>query len=329
MNAAPLVAYERLASRFRRIATINECGSMLSWDAAAVMPTGGGAVRGDQLAVLAGLAHAEMIAPDSAADLAEAEQGLPADPWRDANLRLMRHSHTRATALPRDLVEASAKACSTCEKVWRDARQNSDFASVLPYLQEVVALVRESATALSSVLGLSPYDSLVDGFQPGIRAADVMPVFAEYEAFLRRVLPEAEARQAAQPAPVRPQGPVPDRHAGSLVPLDLGSGSDSTSNMPGLDKSAHPFSGGSRTDVRITTRYTEADFTQAVLAVVHETGHALYERGLPDAWARQPVGEAAGMAAHESQSLIIEMQACRSDAFLGWLSGELQSGIWR
>jgi carboxypeptidase Taq len=71
--------------------------------------------------------------------------------------------------------------------------------------------------------------------------------------------------------------------------------------------------------VRITTRYDEADFTQAVLAVVHETGHALYERGLPEAYTRQPVGEAAGMAAHESQSLIVEMQACRSDAFLTFL----------
>jgi carboxypeptidase Taq len=90
-----------------------------------------------------------------------------------------------------------------------------------------------------------------------------------------------------------------------------------------LDRSAHPFSGGTPTDVRITTRYDPADFAQAVLGVVHETGHALYERGLPAAHARQPVGEAAGMAAHESQSLIIEMQAARSDAFLAWLGPEL------
>jgi carboxypeptidase Taq len=59
--------------------------------------------------------------------------------------------------------------------------------------------------------------------------------------------------------------------------------------------------------------------------VVHETGHALYERGLPETFARQPVGEAAGMAAHESQSLIVEMQACRSDAFLTWLGPELHA----
>jgi carboxypeptidase Taq len=66
---------------------------------------------------------------------------------------------------------------------------------------------------------------------------------------------------------------------------------------------------------------------KALLGVLHETGHALYERGLPEAIARQPVGEAAGMAAHESQSLIVEMQACRSDAFLGFLGGELHAAF--
>jgi carboxypeptidase Taq len=64
-----------------------------------------------------------------------------------------------------------------------------------------------------------------------------------------------------------------------------------------------------------------------VLAVVHETGHALYERDLPAPYARQPVGEAAGMATHESQSLIVEMQACRSDAFLTWLGPQLHAAF--
>jgi carboxypeptidase Taq len=92
-----------------------------------------------------------------------------------------------------------------------------------------------------------------------------------------------------------------------------------------LDRSEHPFSGGTPADVRITTRYDEADFTPAVLAVVHETGHALYERGLPKLYARQPVGEAAGMAVHESQSLIVEMQACRSDPYVSWLGRTLHA----
>ena len=94
-----------------------------------------------------------------------------------------------------------------------------------------------------------------------------------------------------------------------------------------LDESLHPFCGGTPTDVRITTSYAEADVAKALMGVLHETGHAQYERGLPAAWARQPVGEAAGMAAHESQSLIVEMQACRSDAFLHFLGGELYAAF--
>lgn len=315
-------AYDRLTARFARIATIHECASMLGWDAAAMMPSGGGAARGDQLAVLAGIAHAQLTAPEMGDDLAVAP--IPEDPWQAANLSLMRHAYTRATALPSDLVEAQARVNSACEKIWRTARAESDFAAVAPHLSEVIRLTREAAAALGQVLGMAPYDALMDGYQRGIASADVAPIFADYECFLAHALPEAEERQARQPAPIRPTGPFPIAAQETLcrsISERLGLGFDHAR----LDRSAHPFSGGTRTDVRITTRYREEDFAQAVLAVIHETGHALYERGLPDSWGRQPVGEAAGMAAHESQSLIVEMQACRSDEFLTWLAPVLHA----
>ncbi|MGA8193702.1 MAG: carboxypeptidase M32 [Acetobacteraceae bacterium] len=321
-----MTAYDRLATRFARIATIGEASSVLGWDAATMMPPGGGAARGDQLAVLAGVSHSLLVAPAVGDDLAAAEATAKPDPWNAANLRLMRNAYTRATAMPSDLVEAQARANSACEKVWREARRQSDFALVRPHLQEVVRLVREAAAALAPALGLSPYDALMDGFQRGMRVADIVPVFAGYEAFLGQALPQAEERQARNPAPLRPPGPFPIavqealcRRLAARLGLDFAHAR--------LDRSAHPFSGGTQTDVRITSRYDEADFTQAVLAVVHETGHALYERGLPASHARQPVGEAAGMAAHESQSLIVEMQACRSDAFLSWLGPELHAAF--
>src|SRR5579859_6130389 len=317
-----MTAYDRLAARFARIATLGEASSVLNWDAATMMPPGGGAARGDQLAVLAGMSHALLVAAEVGDDLAEAEQAGENDPWRAANLRLMRHAYIRATAMPVDLVEAQARANSACEKVWREARRQSNFAMVRPHLEEVVRLVREAAAALAPALGLSAYDALADGYQRGMRAAKVAPVFASYEAFLATALPRAEELQASRPAPVRPHGPFPIAVQEALCrELSERLGLDFTHAR--LDRSAHPFSGGTVTDVRITTRYDEADFTQAVLAVVHETGHALYERGLPGDYARQPVGEAAGMAAHESQSLIVEMQACRSDAFLSFLGPEL------
>jgi carboxypeptidase Taq len=320
-----MTAYDRLTTRFTRIATLGEASSMLGWDAATMMPSGGGAARGDQLAVLAGLSHSLLTAPELGDDLDAAEAAAKTrDPWCAANLRLMRQAYVRATAMPRDLVEAQARANSACEKVWREARRAADFALVCQPLEEVVRLVREAAAALAAALGLSAYDALMDSFQHGLRAAKVATIFADYENFLRRALPQAEARQARQPAPVRPQGPFPiDAQEALCRRLSQRLGLDF--NHARLDRSAHPFSGGTRTDVRITTRYDEADFASAVLAVVHETGHALYERGLPAAFDRQPVGDAAGMATHESQSLIVEMQACRSDGFLSWLGPELHA----
>jgi carboxypeptidase Taq len=322
-----MTAYDKLTARFTRIATLGEASAVLGWDAATMMPPGGGPARGEQLAVLAGVSHGLLSKPEVGDELSAAEaEGDGVDDWRAANLRLMRKAYMRATAMPRDLVEAQARANSACEKVWREAQRKSDFASVLPYLQEVVRLVREAAAALSAALNLSPYDALMDGFQHGLRAEGVANVFAGYETFLRDALPQAEERQARQRAAVRPKGPFPIaaqealcRQVSARLGLDF--------SYARLDRSAHPFSGGTRTDVRITTRYDEADFTQALLAVMHETGHALYERGLPADYDRQPVGEAAGMAVHESQSLIVEMQACRSDAFLSWLGPELHKAF--
>ncbi|WP_428489790.1 carboxypeptidase M32 [Rhodopila sp.] len=319
----PPSAYQRLAARFKLIATIGECASMLGWDAAAVMPPGGGAARGDQLAALAVLRHQHLTAPEIEADLAAAET---TDPWQAADLRLMRHEYARAKAVPADLVEARAKADSDCEKVWRIARKNADFAFVRPHLTEVVRLTREAAAALSDALGVSPYDALMDGYQQGIGADDVAPVFAAYEDFLSTALPAVEQRQARYKVPTLPPGPFPIEAQAALC-RDLVQRLGLDFEHARLDQSAHPFSGGTPSDVRITTRYLEDDFTSAVLAVVHETGHALYERGLPAAYARLPVGEAAGMATHESQSLIVEMQAVRSSAFLGWLGPRLHDAF--
>jgi carboxypeptidase Taq len=94
-----------------------------------------------------------------------------------------------------------------------------------------------------------------------------------------------------------------------------------------LDASAHPFCGGTPDDVRITTRYDENDFGRALMAVLHETGHALYQRGLPEEWRLQPIGRARGMAMHESQSLLLEMQVCRSPAFMAFAAPILREAF--
>jgi carboxypeptidase Taq len=143
--------------------------------------------------------------------------------------------------------------------------------------------------------------------------------------FLADALPRAEARQARDPAPMALPEAAADAQEALCRFLCQRAGLDFAHAR--LDRSAHPFCGGSPTDIRITTRYDAADPSRALMGVLHETGHALYESGLPPIHARQPVGEAAGMAVHESQSLIVEMQACRSDAYLAWLGSEMHGAL--
>jgi carboxypeptidase Taq len=87
-----------------------------------------------------------------------------------------------------------------------------------------------------------------------------------------------------------------------------------------LDESAHPFCRGSKDDCRLTTRYNEDDFTTGLFAIMHEAGHGLYEQNKPEMYRDQPVGQAQGMAFHESQSLIMECQAGSSFEFIEFLA---------
>ena len=160
--------------------------------------------------------------------------------------------------------------------------RDSDFAMVRPHLAEVVRLTREPPRRCRPALGLTPYDALMDGYQRGHRAP---PTWRRCLPPMRRSWPRRCPRprrgRPAPASPLRPEGPFPVAAQEALCRRRSGRlGLDFAHAR--LDRSAHPFSGGTPTDVRITTRYVEADFTQAVLAVVHETGHALYERGLPD-----------------------------------------------
>jgi len=311
-----MTAYQQLEVLFRRHGALEEAIGLLNWDSATMMPPGGAVARAEQLATLSLLAHQQLTAAevDDLLDAAESENSA-LDGWQQANLREMRRRHTHAAAVPADLVEAVARISSQCETVWRKARPANDFASVQPFLEEMLRVQREVARAKADCLGVKPFEALLDRYEPNGSVAMIDHLFGRLATFLPGLIEEALDRQAAIPAPADPVGPFPlatQRQA--AVRLMEAVGFDFAHGR--LDISAHPFSSGAPEDVRITTRYDEHNFSKALLAVLHETGHALYKRNLPQNWRLQPVGAARGMAIHESQSLLLEMQVCRSLDFL-------------
>jgi len=308
-------AYATLETRFRQLGLLSETEAMLHWDSAAVMPPGGGEARSEQLAEIKSIYHGLLTADDMSDLLDAAETKTDLSLWQQSNLRLMRHHWTKATALTREFVETFSVACSGCEQIWRKARPGNDFATVLPYLQRVLDLTREQGAAYADVLDCSVFDGLLDNYEPGAKSSHITAVFDDLEQFLPDFLGTALDHQARRAEIIPLPGPFPvqqQKKLGETFMQRIGFDFDHGR----LDVSLHPFCGGTPDDVRITTRYEENDFTKSLMGVLHETGHALYERGLPKKWRRQPVGNTLGMSIHESQSLLIEMQVCRSREFI-------------
>lgn len=317
--ATPRDVYGDLEKRFSRMYLIRDAATVLEWDASTFMPDGGAQARADQMATLRVIRHELLTDPAMGELLGEAETCADLDEWERANLREMRREWIHATAVPAALVEARSQAVSACEMRWRTARRANDFAGLRPLLEEVLRLTREMAAAKSQSLGVSAYDALLDEWEPGGRAADIDRVFGAIESFLPSLVERVLAHQARRPAPDAPRGPFAERRQLELAHrLMRAMGFDFAHGR--LDVSAHPFCAGIPEDVRITTRWDENDFENGLFSVIHETGHALYERGLPERWRRQPVGQARGMSTHESQSLLWEMQVARSPELVSWLA---------
>jgi carboxypeptidase Taq len=312
-------AYQELEARKKRVSALNNAMGILHWDQQTMMPEGAAGARAAVLAELSVLQH-EMETGNALSDLidraeSEADQ---LNAWQRANLREIRHQFMHANAMPADLVEKIVLAQSDSHMTWREARPNNDFKRLAPKLDTLFQLKREEADIKAALMGVTPYEALLDQFDPGRREVQVDGIFDDLENFLPGFVRKVMEKQSALAPPVMPQGPFPlDRqaalsHAVMRVfgfPFDRGR----------LDTAHHPFSGGADGDIRITTRYDEGDFMKSLMAVIHETGHALYEDGRPAQWLGQPVGHCRGMTLHESQSLLLEMQAARSEGFVRFL----------
>jgi carboxypeptidase Taq len=313
------MSFEKLDQLGRRLEALEHALAILGADEATHMAVGGGEKRAEALATLAGMFHRQATAPEIADWIAAAETEALNDDQAGA-VREFKRQYTNMTCLPPEFVERQTAARLRSEQLWRDLRAKNDWAGFAPALENIVSLVREEAALRADALKLAPYDALMEQYDPGNRAADITPVFADLKTFLKAFVPQALATQKEKLAkrPLKPlSGNYPidkQRELGlammAAVGFDLAHGS--------LSVSHHPFCGGVPTDVRITTRYRTTEFLSSLMGTLHETGHALYEQNLPKEWSHWPLGKARGMAVHESQSLFVEKQIGRNPAFWRW-----------
>jgi carboxypeptidase Taq len=228
-----------------------------------------------------------------------------------------KRSYINRTCLSSDFVARQVNAAMRCEQLWRQLRAKNDWKDFLPSFENIVALAQEEAARRAEVLKLSPYDALVEQYDPGSRSADIARVFADLKGFLKSFIPEALEAQARRRAkhPLKVlAGPFATEKQKALG-LELMKAVGFDFHHGRLDVSHHPFCGGVPSDVRMTTRYRTDEFLSSLMGMLHETGHGLYEQNLPHDLSHWPSMRARGMAMHESQSLFQEMQLSRRREF--------------
>ncbi len=299
--------------RAKELAIIQSSAAALAWDQETYLPPAAAAHRAEQLAWLSSRAHELATSDEWRKDLEFAEAADPkTDSKLTANLCELRREFDRATKLPVELVARDSVASSLAKHAWAEARERSDFSAFAPHLEKLLGIAREKA----ELWGYSeePYDALLEGFERGTRTAAVVELFDTMRPALREIAARAVEISASH-FPALPAGPYPVAAQQFLnTKIAESIGFDFLAGR--IDTTTHPFCTtlGPR-DVRLTTRYDEADFTSSLFGVLHEAGHGLYEQGLPPGDFGLPSGTAVSLGIHESQSRLWENHVGRSRVF--------------
>jgi carboxypeptidase Taq len=312
--------FEPLRERMAALADLRNAAKLLEWDQQTMMPPCGAAARAETVATVQRISHETFVSAQTGRliDAAAAHlDGLPPESDEASLVRVTRRDWEKARRVPSELAGEMARASSVGHQAWIQARENSDFASFVPYLEHNFELVRRYIECFDGFE--CPYDAVLDDFEPGGRTTEVARLFEELKGELRPLIATvSEHADRVNDSCLHGQFPV-DRQRELVRWLVEQMGFDPASWR--IDDAVHPFATGfGNQDVRITTRWDETYFPTAMYGAMHECGHGLYEEGVSPSLQRSPLGHADSLGMHESQSRLWENVVGRSRPFCGVLA---------
>jgi carboxypeptidase Taq len=300
--------YSIYADRMQKIADIKYSAAVLEWDQETYLPSKGAPARSRQLASLSEIAHEWLTAP-GLGDLLQELHGrgdLAEDQRRNVELSLEDYNKQKkfSPAFIRRLSETSSRSFHS----WLKARAANSFLLFKDDLQEMVTLKKEEAELAG--YEQHPYNALLDNFEKDCSTALLDQVFSTVRTPLKDLLDRIANRPQVDDSFLHgnyPRGLQWDFGLDIIRQL----GFDFEAGRQ--DLSEHPFTTSfNARDVRITTRIDENNFSHMTWSCIHETGHALYEQGLPPEYYGLPLGEFTSLGIHESQSRLWENNVGRS-----------------
>lgn len=295
----------------QKAADLNNASAVLGWDQEVYMPAKGFEVRGRQLATLASLAHEMLTSEAYGNQLQElAGRGDLADDEK-RNVELSLEDYNKNKKLSAAFVEAITQQTSASYNAWIQSRKENKFSIYAPELDKMIQLKKQQA----SMYGYesNPYDALLDEYEKGASVALLDRVFGDVKQQLPVLLDKIKTAQQVDDSFFLRNYPKQAQWDFSMDVLRA-MGYDFEAGRQ--DMSEHPFTTSfAPTDVRVTTRVDENNYSSLLWSSIHEGGHALYEQGLPIEQYGLPLGAAASLGIHESQSRLWENNVGRGKQF--------------
>ena len=305
-----------------RFNALKQALSLFGWDMETGAPKGGTDSRAKYIGVLSAEDFSMRVSDTMRNFLETLEPHKDAlDDITRAMLRMCRRDYDAYKKIPVEDMQAYSELVTKAEPIWEKARENNDYDSFAPFLEQV--LKYQNKFVAYRGYDKHPYNTLLDDYEPGMTVEKLDAFFDKLRAaivpLLRQITSSGGYRAGAEflsrRVPVEKQ-----REIGVLLMKKLGF--DLNRGM--LKESAHPFTTNfGKNDARITTHYHENAFLSSVYSVMHECGHAIYEQNKMDAIADTILDEGVSMGIHESQSRFYENIIGRSEAFWENIYGEL------
>lgn len=312
--------YKTYQEKMRRIADIRSTSALMQWDQETYMPPKGAAMRGQQLSTLSELAYELFAEEELGKILNELAAAGDLQPDERTNVLLTLEDYEKNKRYSAAFVRALSEQVNKAFHAWISARKQDSYALFEPELARLVELKKRE----TDILGFKdhPYNALLNEYEKGATVALIDKTFSDLLPELKKLFNAIREKPQVEDAFFQLHYPRQQQwdwgmYLVKALHFDFESGRQDISEHP-FSTSFHP------NDVRITTRISESDMANMTWSCIHETGHGLYEQGLPVEHYGIPAGEPCSYSIHESQSRLWENNVGRSRPFWVHYYPELQ-----
>jgi carboxypeptidase Taq len=307
--------FKELKSKIRKIYYLNSIMSLLMWDQHVFMPSKGSNIRSKQVSNLSKMIYQKQTSSklkDLIETVKEQSRFMNLTLFDSKLIQLTDKNFKSKTAISSEITQRVSSLQFQGFDLWRKAKENNDFKSMIPIIKEWIELKKTIAKALDPEM--NTYDVLIDEYDPGMTSKDYDTIFEKVKQFIIPFIKKIkESNKQTEIHLNKGEFDISkQKELNEKIIKALGFSFEHGR----LDSSAHPITKIiSNWDVRITTRYEKESFLSSLKFSIHEAGHAIYEQNLPPKYFGTPVGDAHGMSVHESQSLLWERHVGLSKPF--------------